>query len=393
MISRGRATHSDRLERWLGKDHVESISKQFADFYWPVPVHGVPGNVFVMPGGDFAGEIKAGSFMSKHDGAALTIQKIKKRIDAMVRRDKGLLALADLLHMESRQHASIGAFASVDAVLAAWKAGKGQTLRFLKNGVAATAVGNSMSMWGRSGGSVDIPDNPNGISPLTCNAVAVGALQYKNLGAAESGRFLNWSVNASVAGNSLLLYDRLRNISMVLDQLAHAVPGEPARYQSTTAGDDDYVGGNFAFMENGPIAALPATAHNWTVCKYLDQDAASSTFPSVAGVASCVGMGIDLAAGQTSWFMPLAAGDVGVQTLRQYQISASVGAADLRFVQGHPIAIQACPVANLACMDDGLYTALTLTHIEDNACLTFIELPKPATTACVYAGVLRTVSE
>jgi hypothetical protein len=377
----------------LGKDHVEAISKQFADFYWPVPMHGVPGKVFVMPGGDFAGEIAVGQFMSKHDGAALTIQKIKKRIDAKVRHDKAILSLADLLYAESCHHASIGAFASIDAVIAAWKAGKGQTLRFLKNGVAATAIGNSMSMWGRSGGSVDIPDNPNGLAPLTCDATVAGALQYKNLGAAESGHFLNWSVNASVAGNSLLLYDRLRNISMILDQLAHAVTGDPPRYQSTTAGDDDYVGGNFAFMENGPIAALPATAHNWTVCTYLDQDAVSSTFPSVAGVASCVGSGIDLAAGQTSWFMPLAAGDIGVQTLRQYQVSASIGAADMRFVQGHPIAIQACPVANLACMDDGLYTSFGLAHIEDNACLSFIELPKPATTATTYAGIIRTVSE
>jgi hypothetical protein len=59
-ISRGKPTHSDKLEKWLGKEQVESISNSFKNFYYPVPLHGVPGNVYIMPGGDFAGEIKAG---------------------------------------------------------------------------------------------------------------------------------------------------------------------------------------------------------------------------------------------------------------------------------------------------------------------------------------------
>ena len=77
LMSRGKATHSDRLERWLGADQVRQISANFRNFYWPVAVHGVPGNVYIMPGGDFAGDIKAGSFLSKDDGAASVLKKLR----------------------------------------------------------------------------------------------------------------------------------------------------------------------------------------------------------------------------------------------------------------------------------------------------------------------------
>jgi hypothetical protein len=172
-----------------------------------------------------------------------------------------------------------------------------------------------------------------------------------------------------------------------------AVTGVPTRYQNGTAGNDAYIGGNFCFPAN-PTTVLAATAHNWTVCQYTDQDSATgNSFPSATGVSACVVGGIDLAAGQGSWFMPLAAGDVGVKALTQMQCSAAVATGTIDFVIGHPIAINACPIANLACLDDGLYTSLNLTHIEDNACLSFIELPKPATTATSYSGIVRAVGE
>ena len=91
--------------------------------------------------------------------------------------------------------------------------------------------------------------------------------------------------------------------------------------------------------------------------------------------------------------MPLASGDVRVKALTQMQCSASIATGTIDFVIGHPIAVNACPVANIACLDDGLYTALNLTQIFDNACLSFIELPKPATTATTYSGNVRAVSE
>lgn len=105
-ISRGKPTHSDQLERWLGAEHVARLSKDFEHFYWPVPIHGVPGNVYIMPGGDFAGEIRAGAFMSAADAAALTVKKILKRIDSKARKNKALGVLHDLIRAGDRRCAA-----------------------------------------------------------------------------------------------------------------------------------------------------------------------------------------------------------------------------------------------------------------------------------------------
>lgn len=387
-----RHTHADRLERWLGKDQVERISAQFAGFYYPVALHGVPGNVHVMPGGDFTGEIKAGSFLSKQDGAATVLKKLQHQASRRVAKHAALGRLVDMIRAEEVNLASIGAFASIDAVVAAYTGGKGQQILFQKTGVASNAIGNSNDLWTRAGfpaagaaGSAA----PGGIAPT---AATTGALPFKNLGTANTGHYLNWAVSASVVSNSLLLYDRIFAVAKTINATtAEAVTGVPTRYTSTVAGNVQYAGGNFCFPAN-PTTVLAATAHNWTVCQYTsDAGVAAHSFASTAGVSACVVGGIDLAVG--NWFLPLQAGDVGMTALTQMQCSALVATGTIDFVIGHPIAINACPIANIACLDDGLYTALNLTPILDNACLSFIELPKPATTATNYSGLLRAVSE
>lgn len=392
-FSRGRATHADRLERWLGAEQVAAISRNFAGFYHPVALHGVPGEVYVMPGGDFCGEIKAGAWLTKHDGAAEVLRKLRRHAEMHVRRDNALGKLIDLIRAEDAQLASVGAFASINAVIAAFTGGKGQALNFAKTGVASNAIGNANDLWTRAGQPVAgaaAGAAPGGTVPT---AATTGALGFKNLGAANSGHYLNWALAASVINNSLLLYDRIFAVAKTMNSTTtEAVTGVPTRYQNTTAGAIDYIGGNFLFPAN-PTTVLAATAHNWTVCTYLDDANTSQNLPSATGVSACAVGGIDLAAGQNSWFMPLATGDVGIKALTQMQASAAVATGTIDFVIGHPIAINACPVANMACLDDGLYTALNLTPILDSACLSFLEMPKPATTATTYSGIVRTVSE
>lgn len=385
-------THSDKLERWLGADQVQEISNQFKDFYYPVPVNGVPGKVFVMPGGDFTGEIQAGAYMSKHDGAAVTLRKLLKAAELKVKHNKALGLLIDMIRAEDRNLASIGAFASIDAVIAAFTGGKGQVMKFSKTGVASNAIGNANDLWTRAGtpsAGAAASAAPGGVAPT---AATTGALGFKNLGTANKGHYLNWALSASVINNSLLLYDRIFAVAKTMNSTTtEAVTGVPTRYVSTTPGNDDYCGGNFLFPAN-PTTVLAATAHNWTVVQYTDDaGTAAQSAPSIAGVSACVVGGIDLA--PNNWFIPLATGDVGMTALSQMQCSAAVATGTIDFVMGHPIAVNACPIANLACLDDGLYTSLNLTLIKDNACLSFLELPKPATTATTYSGILRCVSE
>ena len=394
-------THSDRLERWLGKDVVERVSREFGSFYWPIPLHGVPGNVRVMPGGDFVGEIKVGQFLSKEDGHAAVLRKLMSAADQKLKRAKALGNLIEAIKIQDRGLASVGAFSSINAVVTAFTSGKSQVLPFGKTGVASNAIGNSNDLWTRAGspgaGAAGAAA-PGGTIPT---AATTGALGFKNVGTANTGHYLNWTLSGSVVNNSLLLYDRLFSVAAgnaLTTAASTAVTGVPTRYQGTTAGSDNYIGGNFAFPSN-PTTVLAATAHNWAVgtgaagMMYLDQDNVSSNMPVATGVSACVVSGIDLAAGPTSWFAPLAAGDVGIKALTNMQSSAAVATGTIDWVIGHPIAINACPVANLACVDDGLYTALNLSAIFDSACLTFLELPKPATTATTYTGFVRTVSE
>lgn len=386
-----KSTHSDRLERWLGKEQTERISNQFKDFYYPVAVHGVPGNIFVMPGGDFTGEIKAGQFMSAADGAALTIQKLARRAKAQYRKNKALGTLINLIAAEDSRILSVGAFASINEVVAAFTAGKGQVMLFQKTGVASNAIGSCNDLWTRAGAPAAGGAGSAAPGGLATDTTTVGSMGFKNLGVANSGHYLNWSLSASVVPNSLLLYDRLFAVIKTMNSTAtEAVTGVPTRYQNATAGNASYIGGNFCFPTN-PTTVLAATAHNWTVCTYTDEASAAKTFPSAAGVSACVVGGIDL--GANSWFMPLVAGNVGVKAITQMQCSALVATGTIDFVLGHPIAVNACPIANLACLDDGLYTSLSLSAILDSACLSFLELPKAATTATNYSGLVRAVSE
>lgn len=403
-ISRGKPTHSDKLEKWLGKEQVESISNSFKNFYYPVPLHGVPGNVYIMPGGDFAGEIKAGQFMSKQDSARIVMKRLVKKAGENFRRNRALGTLIDLIRAENRAMYSVGAFASIDAVVAAWTGGKGQTVSFSKTGTASNAVGNANDMWIRAGSPGAGAAGSAAPGGKAWSKSDNGGIVLNNGQTTDSNHYLNWTLTASVINNSLLLYDRLFSVAKTMNSTAtEAVTGVPTRYQSTTTTDVEYIGGNFVTISN-PTTVLAATAHNVTqaasaVWLYTNQAGTGSkqlnnngtAIQTLAGVSACVVGGVDLAVG--NWFIPLAAGDHGIKEIDQMQLSAAVATGTLDCVIGHPIAANACPVANMACLDDGLYTSMNLTNILDNACLTFLELPKPATTATNYSGILRVVSE
>lgn len=60
-----RHTHSQRLERWLGAEHVARLSRSMRDWYGPpIAVQGVPGYVHAAKGGDFIGAIEAGDTLA-----------------------------------------------------------------------------------------------------------------------------------------------------------------------------------------------------------------------------------------------------------------------------------------------------------------------------------------
>lgn len=370
-----RPTHSARLERWLGADKVNHVSQAMIGWYGsPIALGGVPGKVFVTRDGDFIGEVRAGWEASWFDYAS----DWNRRFCRAVR----------VATSSKRARLNVG-FSSLSDLIAEATAGKRREFIFQKAG--ATGVVNvTNSLWGLGAmppAGANASAAPGGNIPTNATT---GAFAFVNPTGGDTQHFVSGFPLASVVANTLLLYDRLFQVNKTMNSTAtEAVTGVPTRYQSTTAGAEDYIGNNFLFVEVGGTA-LAATAHNWTVCTYLDQANAASTLPSLTGNSAAIVRRLDHPAGQ--WFAPLENGDVGIKALTQMQASAAVATGVINFVIGHPIAFMPCPVAGMVCVADGINTAFNLTRIFDDAALAFLEMQKPSTGATTYAGSFTTVA-
>ena len=94
----------------------------------------------------------------------------------------------------------------------------------------------------------------------------------------------------------------------------------------------------------------------------------------------------------STWFCPLASGDVGIKALTQMQCSAAVATGVVNFVMGHPIGMMTFPVISSLLPFDWLTNREQAPRIFDSACLALLEMPKPATTATTYNGMIYATS-
>lgn len=361
-------THASHLERWLGAEQTEDISRRFADWYGPpVAVRGVPGAVYVGPGGDFVGPIAAGRASNLLDFAA-------GRARSAVRR---------WAH-RSQYTAGMG-FSSLGDLIAEATAGKKR--RFLYNKIGTNGILSSTSSLWRVG-----PTPPAGSAAAAAPGGTVpdksttGAFIFDNPTAPDTQHLTKWEGSATILNNSLLLYDRLFAVAKTMSSTTtEAVTGVPTRYQASSGAGD--AAGNFLFIECG--TTLGAGAHNWTVCTYLDHDGNAATLPSVTGNSANLINRLDQPTG--TWFCPLATGDHGIKALTQMQCSASItGAID--FVIGHPLAVLPNVAANAWFVLPMINDAFSLERVFDDAALAFLELTKPVATATTYVGQFETVS-
>lgn len=376
------ATHSAQLERWIGREALEAISKSMLDWYGPpIAMAGVPGDVWAHKGGDFRGRIQAGAEATARDviaGRAAQALRWARRTSRRFGQDQATQLNAG--------------FASLSALISAATTGGGkQDLAWSKTG-PTVVVGQTAQLWqvagfpaaGAAGGAA-----PGGTVPTSATA---GALPFNNVPGA-SGQFncLASAFTTASAINSLLLYDRLFSVAKTMNSTAtEAVTGVPTRYTNTTAGNMDSIAGNFCFPVVG-LTALAATAHNWTVCQYTNQaGTAAQSFPSTAGISGGIIHELDLPIG--TWRLPLASGDTGVKALTQMQCSALVATGLVDFVVGHPLAFMPIPLANMICNYDGINTAFNLVRIFDNACISWLQLSPPAVTATNFGGSISIVA-
>ena len=379
-IIKNRSIHSGRLERWLGAEKIEQLAGHMrhgggpqSPWYGPpINLRDVPGSVWIGGDGDFVGTFNRGFYDSAADSLRRHLRKLW--------RDAGKpVYIPD---------AQFGAgFTSISDALARASGGFSQALNGNIQKSGATGVVGAASSLFQLGAmpvaGAAASAAPGGRAP---DKTTTGAMVYNN---PSSGtlHLTGADFSASVINNALMLYDRIFDVAKTMASTAtESVTGVPTRYQSNTPANADYAGGNFLSIQTG-LTALAATAHNWTVCLYRD-DAGNDaqTLPSVTGVSACIVHRFDMPV--STWFCPLATGDVGIMDLNQMQCSASVATGLINFVIGHPIGIMSFPVINSLLPFDWLTNREQTPRIFDDACLTFLELPKPATTATVYNGRL-----
>jgi hypothetical protein len=361
-----RSTHSARLERWLGKERIEEISGHMKGWYYkPISLLDCPGGVRVGADGDFTGPFERGVFMSGLDALEVAVNRALKM----------------------PKYSFNTGFTSISDAISRSSGGFSRKFMFQKAGpTGVVAVTSSLHKLG-----------PQPIAGTAGSAAPGGrALVDSDTGgftfdnpAAGSYRLTGADV-ACDRVNTLLLYDRIFDVAKTMASTAtEAVTGLPSRYQSTTTTAEDYIGGNFGFVEVG-LTALAATAHNWTVCTYLDHANAASTLPSLTGNSAAITHRLDHPV--SSWFAPLASGDEGIKAWTQMQASASVATGLINFVIGHPIGFMSLPVINNMFPFDWLTNREQAPRIFADAYLSFLEITKPATNASNYVGMFYMTS-
>lgn len=360
-----RHVHSTRLERWLGADRIEQLSQNMKGWYGaPIHLLDCPGSVRVCADGDFIGPFERGVFFSAWDAFEHAWRRAAKVPATTL--SAGFTDISDALSRASQGFCvrpagmfnTVGPTGVIGVTSSLHKLGP-QPIA----GVASSAA-------------------PGGIALVDTDT---GGMQFANP-AAGTTRLVGADITCSVINNTLLLYDRIFGVAKTMNSTAtEAVSGVPTRYQNTTATAEDYIGGNFGFVEVG-LTALAATAHNWTTCLYTDQAAASSTLPSLTGNSGAITHRLDHPV--QSWFAPLAAGDVGIKAWTQMQCSALVATGLINFVIGHPLGFMSFPVINSVMPFDWLTNRNQAPRIFDDAYLAFLEICKPVATATTYTGVV-----
>lgn len=367
------AVHSQRLERWLGTARIEMLSRQMRGWYGPpIALLDVPGGVKVHGDGDFSGRFERGFFVQAEDA----LREAWRRV----------LRTGRVRH--GRLHTG---FASISDALSEASGGKRQMLNggmVSKVGTAPGAVGACVDLFFPATNFPTAGANAGAVAAGTAyTSASAGAYVFANPGGTDTTHLTGADFMASVALMSCLVYDRLFGVLKTASSSgAEAVTGVPTRYQGTTPGAADYIGGNFMFVSaNG--GALGSFAHNWTVCQYSNQSGAgTASFPSITGLNPCAQNRLDMPVG--TWYAPLVSGDVGVMKITQLQCSANTVTGSANFVIGHPLGIMAFPTANYMYPFDWLTNRDQVPRIMDSACVSLLHLPCSANSATTFTGSL-----
>lgn len=351
--------NESKLERWFGKDTFESLQRATDKWYGPpVPVLNSFGKLWVGKDGQFIGSTKVGDFCSLADFTYDTLKRYARRV------------------ARNANTCNMG-FASLSALIAAATGGKSQMRQATKSGTAGTA-GRSNSLWnvgsyppaGGVGGTT-------GTGAVNTRA-STGALAQINPTAPDTMHITTITAQASVAGQMLLLYDRLWDMThtMTVDPRSCDAANVPTRYQTSADAPGNFISGEVTTV-------LPAATPTITF-DYVDQDGNNATGSALSTIQSAAAVNtVPFTA--PNWFYPLLSGDTGVRSLQNsanaVNLSAAMASGVVTWFIGHPLAFIPMGLANAPIVLDGINSAFNLQEVKTDACLAFMELSKGATTA------------
>jgi hypothetical protein len=307
-----RPIHAGRLERYLGADVLQAHAEAVWGWHGPpIALLQVPGNVRVTADGDFVGSFEHGAFACFRQHMRDMWRRTGQVRYGMA--GVGFATLADALDAQKKKTQRLHMY----------RFNGGSTINFP---VCHWLIGGHPPA-GAAGAAA-----PGGTA---CSSATAGCFQELRDPASGTMHLTGASLQSEGGWNITLLYDKLFSVAKTMSSSStEAVTGVPTRYQSTTAGAEDYAGGNFLSIL--VTTTLSNTAHNWTVCQYTDQDGnTGATLPSVTGANSCPANRPDINTNQ--WFCPLAADDTGIKALTQMQCSAATVTGGVEFFIGHPI--------------------------------------------------------
>ena len=361
-----RSTHSSKLERWLGTEQVESISKSMRGWYGPpIPVANVPGGVFACGDGDFCGPIRGGQLVTMYEYA----------------RSKILKAARKWAHNQ-RSTLNTGFASLSDLISEATTGGKRQDFMFAKTGVTGVAnVANNLFDVGVHPVTMTTLSDNTGESPTNSTT---GAIRFTNPDGSDTLHFVGATAVPTVANNNLLMYDLYYRFLHNIATDPQAVSDVPTRYQSTAAAG--------TFISVFVQTALGAGTPTYEIT-YMDQagnTAEASATQTIVGSAIARRFPFAASVGN-GWFFPLNSTDTGVRKITNLNLSAaSTGKVYVCLCKPYVWIPQ--PFANQAIVIDGINSCFNLVQITASSCIQFMEINKGATTATSYNGQIILVS-
>ena len=367
-----RATHAQRLERWLGKEYVEQISRSMANWYGPpISIANLPGRVYATKGGDFVGPIRGGYFANLKD---FTEQRCRRILRNATRVRGGSL------------HAGFSSLS--DLISEATTGGKSQILQWSKTSVTGV-TGRGTSLWNQ--GAFPVAGAAGGTTGtgVARSRTTQGALAQADAGAGDTLHITNVTSRADVGTLLLLMYDRLWDMThtMTVDPRSCDAANPPTRYQTAALAPGNFFSGEVT-------TALPAAAPTITL-NYVDQDGVNTAGPAFSTVSSSAALQT-IPFSAPNWFYPLAAGDTGLRSLQNsasaIDLSAAMASGVVTWFIGHPLCMIPSPTAGVPVVVDGINSAFNLQRIYDDACVAFLEPSRGTTTAATWWGTVILVS-